>query len=121
VNQIVPEIVRIGAGNARIKCVTPQRVEYFDEAGQECFVDLDECARNRVKYVESWREDGARNGDFCLVAECSVQDDSPCFEFMNDRHTRFEFGSLGGAQTLKSLLTKTRWRVLFAHRLIPTE
>ena len=120
-NQIVPEIVRIGAGNARIKCVTPQRVEYFDEAGQECFVDLDECARNRVKYVESWREDGARNGDFCLVAECSVQDDSPCFEFMNDRHTRFEFGSLGGAQTLKSLLTKTRWRVLFAHRLIPTE
>lgn len=43
-NQIVPEIVRIGVANARIKCVTRQRVEYFDEAGQECFVDLKECA-----------------------------------------------------------------------------
>ncbi len=35
-NQTVPEMVRIGVGTARIKCVTPQRVEYFDEAGQEC-------------------------------------------------------------------------------------
>jgi hypothetical protein len=33
---MVPEIVRIGIANARIKCVTPQRVEYRDEAGQEC-------------------------------------------------------------------------------------
>jgi hypothetical protein len=44
VNKMAPEIVRISVGNARIKCVTPQRVEYFDEAGQECFVDLEECA-----------------------------------------------------------------------------
>jgi len=112
-NQIVPEIVRIGVGNARIKCVTPQRVGYFDEAGQECFVDLKECARNRVKDVESWRvEDGARERDFRLVAKYRFQDDSPCFEFMNDRHTRFEFGSLEGAQALKSLLAKARWLVL---------
>jgi len=40
VNQTVPEIVRIGVANARIKCVTPQRVEYRDEAGRECFVEL---------------------------------------------------------------------------------
>ena len=111
-NQVMPEIVGIGVGNARIKCVTPQRVEYFDEAGQECFVDLKECARNRVKDVESWRDDGARKGDFSLVAKCSFQDDSPCFEFMNDRHTWFEFGSLEGAQALKSLLAKARWRVI---------
>jgi hypothetical protein len=49
VNQMVPEIVRIGVSNARITCVTPQRVEYVDEAGQECFVDLDECSRNLLK------------------------------------------------------------------------
>jgi hypothetical protein len=42
---MVPEIVRIGVANSRIKCVTPQRVEYLDEAGQECFVDLDKCVR----------------------------------------------------------------------------
>jgi len=111
VNQMVPEIVRIGVSNARIKCVTRQRLEYIDEAGQNCFVDLKECARNRVKDVESWREDGARERDFRLVAKCSFQDDSPCFEFMNDRHTRFEFGSLEGAQALKSLLAKARWLV----------
>jgi hypothetical protein len=88
VNQISPEIVTIGAGNARIKCVTPQRVEYFDETGQQCFVDLKECARNRVKDVQSWRvEDGARERDFRLVAKCSFQDDSPCFEFMNFRRS----------------------------------
>jgi hypothetical protein len=39
---MVPEIVRIGVANAQIKCVTPHRVEYFDEAGQECFIDLEE-------------------------------------------------------------------------------
>ena len=53
-DHVVPEIVRIGVGNARIKCVTRQRVEYLDEAGQECFVDLEECARN---WVQSHDED----------------------------------------------------------------
>jgi hypothetical protein len=110
---MVPEIVRIGVANARITCVTPQRVEYFDEAGQQCFVDLKECARNRVQDVQSWRvEDGARERDFRTVAKCSFQDDSLYFEFMNDRHTRFEFGSLEGAQELKSRLVKARWLVL---------
>jgi hypothetical protein len=100
------------ARNARIKCVTRQRVEYLDEAGLECFVDLKECARNRVQDVKSWRVDGAREGDFRLVAKCRFLDHSPCFEFMNNRRTRFEFGSLEGAQALKSLLTKARWRVI---------
>ena len=49
VNQMVPEIVRIGVANARITCVTSERVEYLDEAGQECFVDLEECNRNYVQ------------------------------------------------------------------------
>ena len=112
VNQIVPEVVRVGVGNARIKCVTPQRVEYFDETGQECFVDLNECARNRVQYVQSWRDDGPREWDFRLVAKCGFLDDSSCIEFMNNRRTRFESRSLEEAQALKSLLAKARWRVI---------
>jgi hypothetical protein len=114
VNQIVPEIVRIGVAKACIKCVAPQRLEYFDEAGQECFVDLEECARNRVRDVESWRDDGARKSDYSLVAKGGFQDDSPYIEFMNNRRTRFEFESLEARQELKSLLVKARWRVLSA-------
>lgn len=110
-NRLAPEIVRIGVTNAHIKCVTPQRVDYLDEAGQECFVDLKECARNRVQHVESWREDGARKADYRVVAKSGFLDDSPWIEFMNNRRTRFEFGSLEGAQALKSLLAKARWRV----------
>ena len=114
-NQLVPEIIRIGVANARIKCVTPQRVEYLDEAGQECFVDLKECARNRVKDVESWRvEDGARERDYRTVANGVLVDDSSCIDFMNNRRTRFEFGSLEGAKALKLQLAKARWRVLSA-------
>ena len=93
-NEMVPEIVRIGAGNARIKCLTPQRVEYFDEAGQECTIELEECARNRVQYGQSWREDGPRRRDFRVVAKCGFVDDPPWIEFMNERRTRFEFWSL---------------------------
>ncbi len=62
-NHTVPEIVRIGVGNARIKCVTRQRVEYFDEAEQECFVDLDECASvlsQKYDYIV-WRVFGRWN------------------------------------------------------------
>jgi hypothetical protein len=38
VNQMVPDIVRIGVTNARIKCVTPQRVEYRDEADKSALL-----------------------------------------------------------------------------------
>jgi hypothetical protein len=112
VNQIVPEIVRIDVSNAHIKSVTSQRVKYLDEAGQESFVDLKECARNRVQHVESWREDGARRGDYRVVAKWGFRDDSPCIEFMNNGRTRFEFGSLEGVRALVSLLAKASWRVL---------
>jgi hypothetical protein len=60
VNQMVPEIVRIGVANARIKCVTPQRVEYRDEAGEECFVNLDKCVRIPFRFHYE------KEGDFVL-------------------------------------------------------
>lgn len=60
-NQIVPEIVRIGVGNARIRCVTTQQAEYLDEARQECLVDLEDSNRN---YNQLHNED---EGDFVLL------------------------------------------------------
>jgi hypothetical protein len=111
-NEIAPEIVRIGVGNACVRSVTPERVEYFDDGGLECFVDLKECARNRVRYVESWREDGARDGDSRMVGKSGFLDDSPCMQFLNDRSTRFHFGSVEGVLALKLLLAKVSWRAL---------
>ena len=113
-NEIVPEIVRIGIANARIKRVTGQQVTYLEEAGQECFVDLQECARNRVEHVNSWRQDGARKYDFSMVAKWTFLDRSKCIEFTNNRRTRLEFGSLEGAQALESRLAKAGWRVFFS-------
>ena len=100
-NQLVPEIVRIGVGNGRIKCVTPQRVEYLDEAGQECFVDLEECNRNYVQlhnedegdFVLLTAEDGADAWYSRCVGERGLLDDPPWVEFTNKRRTRFEFQS----------------------------
>lgn len=46
---VTTEIVRIGVAGARILNVTLERVTYLDDAGEECFVDLEECVRNRVQ------------------------------------------------------------------------
>jgi hypothetical protein len=125
VNQMVPEIVRIGVAKARIKCVTPQRVEYLDEAGLECFVDLEECSRNCIQ------SDDESEGDFALftsedregaaawssrriryVGLRGMLDDPPWIEFTNKRRTRFEFGSSNEAVGLKLQLMQARWRTL---------
>jgi hypothetical protein len=114
VNQIVPEIVRIGVGNARIKCVTRQRVEYFDEAGQECFVDLDECARNWVEecgddFVLWTSEDSDAAGRKPRhVGRRGLLYDPPWIEFVNKRLTRFEFESLNEGYGLIVPLKKVR-------------
>ena len=44
-NQTAGEVVRIGASGARIVRVTQERIEYIDMAGQDQFIDLEECAR----------------------------------------------------------------------------
>ena len=98
-NRIVPEIVRIGVANARIKSATRQRVEYLDEAGQECFVDLEECNRNYVQLGSETR----------YVGDRGLMLDPPWIEFTNKRRTRFEFGSSNEARTLKLQLMKVRW------------
>lgn len=121
-NQIVPEIVRIDVGNARIKCVTSQRVEYLDGAGQECSVDLEECARNWVQLHN--KDNGYDDGYLVLLMSQGIFDsfytsfvgrhgllnDPPWVEFMNKRRTRFEFGSNKEAQTLRRKLRGDGWR-----------
>lgn len=122
VNQIVPEIVRIGVANARIKCVTPQRVEYLDEAGQECFVDLDECFRNYVQSRNENRgdfdlltsEDSAATSSSRYVGDRALSFDPPWIEFRNNRRTRLEFESSNEALGLKLQLMRVRWLTLDA-------
>lgn len=114
VNQIVPEIVRIGVANARINSVTPKRVEYFDESGQLCFVDLEKCARNWVLQFdnEDEFEEGANNWDAHCVGTRGMLADPPWIEFANKRRTRLEFGSNDEARALQGQLTKAHWRTL---------
>lgn len=126
-DHVVPEIVRIGVGNARIKCVTRQRVEYLDEAGQECFVDLEECARNWVKLRNEEDEDeddiDIDEDDFVVLASeddaaarrrrryvggRGLLEDPPWIEFANKRRIRFEFESLNEGYGLIIPLKKVR-------------
>jgi hypothetical protein len=121
-NQMVPEIVRIGVANARIKCVTPQRVEYLDESGQECFVDLEECVRNWVQYCNEnkdefvWltSEDSAAAWNSRCVGQRDLLDDPPWVEFTNKRRTRLEFGSYEEAYELLEPLGKAGWHTFDA-------
>ena len=115
---MVPEILRIGVANARIKCVTPRRVEYFDEAGQECFIDLEECARNWVQLHNKDDVDLVlltSQGIFdsfysSFVGQHGLLDDPPWVEFANKRRTRFEFGCDKEARTLRRRLRGSGWR-----------
>jgi hypothetical protein len=117
-NQILPEIVWVGAANALIKSVTRQRLEYFDDTRQECFVDLDECA----KYWQLQNEDeddfdpltSEDSSTTCssrrirYVGKRGMLDDPPWIEFTNKRRTRFEFASLREARALKLQLMRVR-------------
>jgi hypothetical protein len=118
VSQIVPEIVRIGVGNARINCVTPQRVDYRDKAGQECFVDIEECARNWVQlhnkdddYLVLLTSQGIFDSFYSsFVGQHGLLDDPPWVEFTNKRRTRFEFRSNEEARALRRKLRGAGWR-----------
>ncbi len=118
-NQVMPEIVRIGLVNARIQSRTSSdRVKYLNEAGQKCFVDLKECARNMVQLHHKDDADAvleASQGFFdsfytSFVGQHGLLDDPPWVEFMNERRTRFEFGSEQEGRALLRLLRGCGWR-----------
>lgn len=118
-NQIVPEIVRIGVANARIQSrIFSSRVKYLNEAGQKCFVDLEECARNMVQMHYKDNADAvleASLGFFdsfytSFVGQNGLLEDPPWVEFMNERRTRFEFGSEQKGRALLRHLRGCGWR-----------
>jgi hypothetical protein len=124
-NPPAPEVVRIGIAGAHISSVSRQRIEYVDEAGQERFVDLEQCARNWVRYRNDHEQ------DFCLLPGASAEsaakwnsrcvgqrdalDDPPWVEFMNERHTRFQFASYQAVYALLlDALDEAGWRTFDA-------
>jgi hypothetical protein len=102
-SQMEPEVNRVEASGARIIRVSQQRIEYVNMKGQEQFIDLEECAKNWVRWC------GDNNEEFVPVPGASQADidaerarcvglrggTDPVWwaKFMNERKTRFEFAS----------------------------
>ncbi len=119
-NQAAPEIIRIGNGSARVTAVTQERVEYLDAAGQEWFLDFAQSARNWLQYHNEREgeyrlvrgatpESAAAWNSRCVGQRC-LGDNPPWVEFMNERHTRFEFGTFEAAYAnLVGPLSKVGW------------
>lgn len=110
------ERVRIGVARARVTSVTPKRVEYLDELGQEWFVDLEQCARNWVQYCSDHEQDFERVPGVSAEsaarwrARCVGQRSLTWVEFMNARCTRLEFESNQAAYAhLLTPLRKAGW------------
>lgn len=113
--------VRIGTGLARIMRVAPQRVDYIDEDGRECFVDLDECARIGACLERAGLFPPSDDLDWGAVAASGDHDsersaagtgcvglrgalDKPAwFQFLDQRRTQFEFSN--GNDLYAELLT----------------
>jgi hypothetical protein len=97
------ELVQFVDSEARIVNVTSERIDYIDAVGQERSIHLAECAKNWSR----WRDENCHDfqpmpgatgpGISAWNARCVGQRGSsvnrPWVEFMNDRQTRFEFGT----------------------------
>src|SRR5262245_20904353 len=89
-----PEIVQIGVSGARIVAVTHQRIDYIDMAGQEQFIDLEECAGSwgRLRDAQSQSflplpgatEEGIAEWNARCVGQRDLSDSPPWAEFMNE-------------------------------------
>jgi hypothetical protein len=114
------EVVRIGESGARIVAVTRERIEYIDMAGQERFVDLEECAGAWRQWHDDHRSEflplpGASAQDIVAWnARCvgvrGACDNPPWAAFRNQRNTRFEFASYDALyRELLNPLGKAGW------------
>ena len=100
-DQRVPEVIRVEVSGARIVQVTRKRIEYIDMAGREQFVDLEECARNWVRWHDEHRAEfipvpGATQAEIDaenaqMVGERGEAGAVWWIELRNERKTRFEF------------------------------
>lgn len=93
------ETVRIGVAKARVTSVTQERIAYLDAAGNEGFVDLEQCARNWVKHHNDHETDfvllpGASTASAeTWNARCVGERGGSWVEFMSDPRMRLEFES----------------------------
>lgn len=97
------EVIRVGASDAQILRVSRARVDYVDMRGQKQSIDLEECARNWMRWY------GDHIQGFILIpgssdaesdswnARCvggrGALDHPPWVQFTNERNSRFEFGN----------------------------
>jgi hypothetical protein len=116
VTQPEHEIVRIGISGARILGISRERIDYIDAAGQELFLDLEECARGWGRWRDSQRQDfralpGWNEESIAAWnARCIGQRGGSWAEFMNERKTRFEFATFDALhRELLSPLMETGW------------
>jgi hypothetical protein len=96
------EMVSIGASGARIVGVTRKRIDYIDAAGEERFIDLQECVRSWGRWraqssgfqtLPGWTAESAAAWDTSCVCQRGAVDNRPWAQFMNERNTRLEFTS----------------------------
>jgi hypothetical protein len=82
--------------------MTPESIEYTNEAGVDCIIDLKQCIKDgRPASIVGFR---------------GMLDDTPWVRFLNERSTRFEFISSDEAyKNLLSPLSKFGWATLDAN------
>jgi hypothetical protein len=122
------ELIRIGAGQARILQVAEQAVEYIDAGGVQRSVDLQECARTYLALHRSGNFPPADDTDWAAIAAAypasasgplpygcvglrAVVDDPPWLQFLNSRRTQFEFTEADAIQDeLVTPLARMGWQ-----------
>ncbi len=114
------ESVSIGVSGARIVGVTRERIDYIDAAGDERFIDLEECARGWGRWRARSSEfvtlpgstaDSAAAWNTRCVGQRGADDNPPWAQFMNERGTRFEFASYEALyKELLNPLKKAGWQ-----------
>jgi len=119
-NQTSPKVNRVAPSGARILHVGQQRIEYVNMAGQERFIDLEECARNWVSWVDDHEDkfmalpgaseaDGAAYDARCVCLRGGRRH-AYWAEFMDEHKTRFEFQSFETYwKELEAPLTAAGW------------
>ena len=115
------EIIRIGAGGSRSINVTQRTVEYVGLAGELCTLDLQECARNWVRWHRDHSDEfipvtdaspaDIDDGNARCVGTRGACDNPPWVEFMNERRTRFEFDSYEAIyREILGPISRHRWQ-----------
>jgi hypothetical protein len=79
------------------------RIEYIGMTGQECSIDLEECAKNWVQWhynhehefisLPGHSQEEIDDWNARCVGERGALDQPPWVKLMNDRNTLFEFRS----------------------------